>query len=343
MCNMAAYTGKKAAAPILFRMIKSQEFLDAGHYTGIAIMDNGKICMRKVCGTAEDLLKRYPEILNFPGNCGIIHSRTPGIDNDEWSQPFFAYDDEEMVMCGNGGNGRFGLPDIKDDYCEFLRQGKHFRTAVREKAGSCPMLPDGHFIHVTEFKTFVAKRETAENELLRHGLKKMFCRYPSEIAALAMRTAEPGAISVLRNNMPMMLGRKDGDFYLATSAVALESEKISWIDSLPYCSVTTVSADSIQSEVVEEFAHTFRSWQPLPEIYREFDTLFDAGNDYCFDQLRRIAWQHWDQETETGFANQITYEYLRSRLADGSLECFSVETPASHKGGKCFQNRFRKK
>ena len=43
MCNMAADAGKNAAAPILFRMLQSQEGLGGGHYNGIATIHEGKI------------------------------------------------------------------------------------------------------------------------------------------------------------------------------------------------------------------------------------------------------------------------------------------------------------
>lgn len=43
MCNMAAYAGREAAAPILLRMLEAQEGLGGGHYTGIATLHEGKI------------------------------------------------------------------------------------------------------------------------------------------------------------------------------------------------------------------------------------------------------------------------------------------------------------
>ena len=58
---MAAYAGKKAAAPILFRMLQSQEGLGGGHYNGIATIHEGKIYMIKVIGSTADLLRRHPE------------------------------------------------------------------------------------------------------------------------------------------------------------------------------------------------------------------------------------------------------------------------------------------
>ena len=57
MCNIAGYVGKKAAAPILIEMLRRQEGIDAGYYTGIATVHEGKIHYRKLCGDLNSLLK----------------------------------------------------------------------------------------------------------------------------------------------------------------------------------------------------------------------------------------------------------------------------------------------
>lgn len=42
MCNIAGYIGEQQAAPILIEMIREQEGLDAGFYTGIATIHEVK-------------------------------------------------------------------------------------------------------------------------------------------------------------------------------------------------------------------------------------------------------------------------------------------------------------
>ena len=133
MCNMAAYAGTEPAAPKLFRMLQSQETLGGGHYNGIATIHNGKIHMIKVIGSTADLLKRHPEVLDLPGTVGIAHSRTPGIDSDEWAQPFFSYD-EKVIYCANGAAGQFTDTDYNKFYLESLANGMTYRTATDEPA-----------------------------------------------------------------------------------------------------------------------------------------------------------------------------------------------------------------
>ena len=82
MCNIAGYIGTKQAAPILIEMIRAQEGLNAGFYTGIATLHEGRIHYRKLVGNLDDLLSKT-DAASLPGNIGIIHSRTPGIGSYE--------------------------------------------------------------------------------------------------------------------------------------------------------------------------------------------------------------------------------------------------------------------
>ena len=75
MCNIAGYVGERRAAPILIEMLRREEGIDAGFYTGIATLHEGKIHYRKLTGNLDDLL-RETDAIDLPGNIGIIHSRT---------------------------------------------------------------------------------------------------------------------------------------------------------------------------------------------------------------------------------------------------------------------------
>ncbi|MBQ6824951.1 MAG: hypothetical protein IJP27_09880 [Clostridia bacterium] len=74
MCNIAGYIGSRPAAPILLEMLKKQEGLAGGYYTGIATLHQGKIYCTKLVGDVDALI-RETEAANLPGTGGIIHSR----------------------------------------------------------------------------------------------------------------------------------------------------------------------------------------------------------------------------------------------------------------------------
>jgi len=55
MCNIAGYTGTRPAAPILLEMLRRQEGLCGGYYTGIATVHEGKIHYAKLAGDVARL------------------------------------------------------------------------------------------------------------------------------------------------------------------------------------------------------------------------------------------------------------------------------------------------
>ena len=114
MCNIAGYIGERDAAPILIEMIREQEGLNGGFYTGIATLHEGKIHQRKLVGSLDDLLKKT-DAASLPGKIGIIHSRTPGFAGDEWAHPFVCERDGEIfsALVMNGYVGYFEPFDKK--------------------------------------------------------------------------------------------------------------------------------------------------------------------------------------------------------------------------------------
>lgn len=333
MCNMAAYAGNSQAAPILFRMLQEQEALGGGHYSGIVTMHEGKLHMRKVCGSTAELLKRCPDVLELPGTVGIAHSRTPGFDSDAWAQPFFASAEDDLVYCANGTDGRFGSGDVSEDYTAFIKSGHRFRTSHPGKLGNYPVGPDGQCIHASEFKAALVRREIGLNDCLRDGLSRMFKLYPTEIAALSMRLQEPGKVSALRFNQPLMLGRRVGDgLYLATSALALEAESLRWIQPVPACSVATMSADHIDIETMDSFISWFRPCDPWLEAYAELDAQFANGAQLTIGQMGKAISKFWDSSVEVAPVAMLVYEYLRTKLAYGKLERVLKQVPGTRAG-----------
>ena len=342
MCNMAAYAGTEPAAPKLFRMLQSQETLGGGHYNGIATIHNGKIHMIKVIGSTADLLKRHPEVLDLPGTVGIAHSRTPGIDSDEWAQPFFSYD-EKVIYCANGAAGQFTDTDYNKFYLESLANGMTYRTAINEPAALYPVMGDGKCVHFSELMANIIRSKQLEAPVcLRKLLQKSLVDFKAEVAALALSESEPDSVSAIRINQPLMWGRNASGFYLATSAFALENEKLNWINRVPHACSMTMSKDDIVFSSMDEFMPYFMDHEPLTEIFAEYDRMLADGSDYEVDKFCKAALRCWPQG-KIAVANMIAYEYLREKMHSGTMECFDVPTPGSGAGLTAPQRRYRKK
>src|SRR5262249_43348395 len=73
MCGVIAYTGGRAAAPLLLAGLHRLEYRGYDS-AGLATTDDGGIHLRKCAGRVDDLvtlLRRHPA----PGTCGIGHTR----------------------------------------------------------------------------------------------------------------------------------------------------------------------------------------------------------------------------------------------------------------------------
>ena len=57
MCNIAGYSGKRNAAPILIEMLRRQQSFDGGLSVGVATIHEGKLHYRKVVGDVDTLLR----------------------------------------------------------------------------------------------------------------------------------------------------------------------------------------------------------------------------------------------------------------------------------------------
>ena len=99
MCTIAGYVGNRCAAPILIEMLKKEEGVDSGFYTGIATIHEGKIHYRKLVGDVKQLLEKT-DAASLPGTIGFIHSRTPGNPWDFWAHPFTYEKNQEVLKSG---------------------------------------------------------------------------------------------------------------------------------------------------------------------------------------------------------------------------------------------------
>ena len=108
MCNIAGYVGIRPAAPILIEMIRRQEGLAGGYYTGLATIHEGRIHYVKLTGDVDRLLAET-DALSLPGTIGIIHSRSKAGGGDEWAHPFVdaARGEPTIAYVANGSLGCF--------------------------------------------------------------------------------------------------------------------------------------------------------------------------------------------------------------------------------------------
>ena len=227
MCNIAGYVGSRPAAPILLDMIRNQEGLDGGFYTGIATIHEGKIHYAKLTGDLDRLLA-LTDAAALPGTVGIAHSRTRSGGGDEWAHPFVGKRDGEIRLAyvANGYAGCFA--DRKPEQ-EALAQalwdaGFPMSARVRDEEGRYLTLRDGYGVHMSDAMCQLILKNMTEGLDAPAAMAKAFCEMPAAIVGLALDCREPDAIAWSRINFPMMVSHADHGTYLATSALGIPED-----------------------------------------------------------------------------------------------------------------------
>ena len=228
MCNIAGYIGERRAAPILIEMLRAQEGLNAGFYTGIATMHEGKIHYRKIVGNLTDLLATT-DAADLPGHIGIIHSRTPGIapvEGVEYGHPFVTERDGEikaaMVLNGYAGCFKPRVAERVQITQELLARGAKIRSHCKGKANL--NLPDGTCVHGSDVFCQLADVYVQQGTDPAAAAARAFCEFPTEAVALMLSLAKQNAITFARLNFPMHVAFCDHGAYLATTPQAMPGD-----------------------------------------------------------------------------------------------------------------------
>lgn len=230
MCIIAGYVGTKPAAPILIEMLRKEEAMDSGFYTGIATIHEGKIHYRKKVGSLDRLLAET-DAADLPGTIGILHGRTPGgkgTDVDSWSHPFTCEKDGEVktAFVLNGFQGFFkdwNTENIIPVAQSLIDAGYEMKTAVPAD-GFTPCLANGTRVHGSDVRTQYASKLILEGMDTVSAVGKTFCDVPVEAVGLMLAQAEPDAITWVRYNFPMHLSFADHGAYLATVPLAFPED-----------------------------------------------------------------------------------------------------------------------
>lgn len=251
MCNIAGYAGQKRAAPILIEMLRAQEGFDAGYYSGIATIHEGKIYYAKLIGCVQNLIDNTVAA-SLPGNVGIIHGRSgPIIGDDHWAHPFIGKSRAGEAEIAYVANGVGGFANC--------RRGEYGRLADSLMAEGYDIpsrqvcekdvyykLSDGTTAHVSDVMCQLILKHMDSGEKVLNAMTDAFCEMPSEIVGLLLALSDPDKIFYSRINRPMFVGFANHGAYLATSAIAFPDDA-SEPQLLPALSSGYVCADGVYS------------------------------------------------------------------------------------------------
>ena len=246
MCNIAGYIGSRKASPILIELLRKQEGLDGGYYSGIATMEHGQIRYEKVVGNVATLLQTT-DCLALPGTIGIAHTRTPGDTGREWAHPFVCENDGmiETAFLLNGSIGCFyDREKAYEKIAEELIAEGYLMKSIVPSNGKSLSLSNGNRVHLSEVLCKYITRKIRQGKDTIEAMKETYIEMPKEIVGLLISVTEENSITWARMNCPIFAGYASHGIYIASTPQSFPNDVLK-IETLPAMSVGRVYQNEI--------------------------------------------------------------------------------------------------
>lgn len=177
MCNISGYVGARDATPILIEMLRRQEGLNGGFYSGLAVHDGENLAYRKVLGDVSTLVGTT-DAEELSGTMGIAHSRTPSGGDSSWAHPFVTERSGRVELCyvANGSVGLFS--HLKDEQTkianELVRSGYDIPCKLYETDRTYLCLEDGANVHMSDVMCQLIYRHRDGGKTLHDAMTAAF-------------------------------------------------------------------------------------------------------------------------------------------------------------------------
>jgi len=199
MCGIVGYTGVQGASPILLEGLKKLEYRGYDS-AGIALLNEGSISIAKVTGRIANLCEKTHDGKDYPGNCGIGHTRwaTHGAPSDNNAHPHLSNDGKFAIVHNGIIENYMTLHD------ELTAKGYHFESQ-------------------TDTEVIVHLLEMYYKGDIRKAVIKTISRLQGSYALGVLCADEPNKLFVAREASPLILGVGLGENFFASDVTALVS------------------------------------------------------------------------------------------------------------------------
>ncbi len=337
MCMIAGYNGTKRAAPILIEMLRKQEGMNAGCFTGIATLHEGKIHYRKLAGNLDRLLAET-DAMELPGNIGIIHSRTPnGVPVDSWAHPFTCEKDG-VVRTAMVLNGMNGCCQERNDqqYPVILEKikkaGYPLKSGVefQEKPTHLKHPWDGQKVYQKTdcLAQLISMKILEEGMMPADAMEKTVSELSGENVVLMLSDTTPDVISWCRMNFPMYVGLTDHGVCMASAPIAF-ADRTEHYTLLPALSTGTVTKENF---TVKKFANPPFTVAPItPKVwhdaYEKISAEIQKGNNHFSKVVTALF-----EEADANQSNTVTWAVLSDLHRQGKMEMVKELLPGVREG-----------
>jgi glucosamine--fructose-6-phosphate aminotransferase (isomerizing) len=210
MCGIVGYVGNRPALSIVLDGLRRLEYRGYDS-AGVAVIDNGAVLTEKRAGKLANLEKALVERSGdgiATGTTAIGHTRwaTHGGPTDRNAHPHLSADGRVAVIH-NGIIENFGRLRA-----ELQATGVEF---VSDTDTECA----AHLL-AAEMRALREAGEEDGPQLLAEGMRRTVRRLEGAFTLLATDVHVPGAVVAARRNSPLVVGRGEGENYLASDVSA---------------------------------------------------------------------------------------------------------------------------
>ena len=262
MCGIVGYVGKQQASTVVVDGLRRLEYRGYDS-AGVAIVANGAIETRKKAGKLTNLEAEISQIPLTPSNTAIGHTRwaTHGAPNDVNAHPHVS-EDGSIAVIHNGIIENFAY--LRG---ELIARGVTLRSETD-----------------TEIVAHLIADQMPLSGNLADAMRAVCQRLTGAFTLVAVQADTPDLVVAARRNSPLVVGRGDGENFLASDVAAFIAHTRQAIE-LGQDQIVEITPTSI---VVTDFFG-----QPVDVT--EYEVTWDASaaekNGYDLFMLKEIAEQ----------------------------------------------------
>ncbi len=262
MCGIVGYVGPQQAQDVVIEGLRRLEYRGYDS-AGIAIVSEQAIQTRKKAGKLANLESELAESPISPSHTGIGHTRwaTHGAPNDVNAHPHVS-EDGTIAVIHNGIIENFAM--LRD---KLIAEGVTLRSQTD-----------------TEVVAHLLSKQMKSTSGLADALREVCQVLTGAFTLVVVHSATPDVVVAARRNSPLVVGRGDGENFLASDVSAFIAHTRNAIE-LGQDQIVEITPNSI--EVTDFFGK--------PADFTEYEVTWDAAaaekGGYDLFMLKEIAEQ----------------------------------------------------
>jgi len=210
MCGIVGYVGGRPALSIVIDGLRRLEYRGYDS-AGVAVVDDGALLTEKKAGKLANLEKALAEARQpgiAAGNTGIGHTRwaTHGGPTDRNAHPHVSQDGQVAVIH----NGI--IENFARLRAELEATGVEFTSDTDTECAA-------HLL-AAEVRALRESGHAEGPQLLAEGMRRTVRRLEGAFTLLAIDVRTPDAVAAARRNSPLVVGRGEGENFLASDVSA---------------------------------------------------------------------------------------------------------------------------